>query len=172
MTVFHANPQKPDRFNEVEEILKENNCLVGDFVVTYISCRLRLELAKHDLESLDYRLPLATRSLLTFSTTSDEVSDNPAEEDPPGIILPPLLHHPVYFSTIDLNRPDIGHVMGCGLALQLREGLHILRSVMGLRSSFIVWFIDDRKPFDLSLAIHRDNGISITSSPLLHHRLL
>jgi len=77
-----------------------------------------------------------------------------------ALILHPLPRHTAYFTVITLNREDIGHVLGCALAVQLKEGIHVVRAVHSLRSSFIVWFHDDREIFDLSLAIYRKDVLS------------
>lgn len=38
------------------------------------------------------------------------------------------------------------------------EGIHIARAALGMRTSFMVWFVDHLYAFDLAAAIHREHG--------------
>eukprot|EP00041_Stephanoeca_diplocostata_P016893 m.335009 g.335009 ORF g.335009 m.335009 type:complete len:794 (+) comp20519_c0_seq2:500-2881(+) len=159
VAVVHCDPDLDDytEFGKVHTYLQEND-VIADFIVAYLSCRLRLRF-KGSSDSL----PLASRALLIVSTSNEYVEDN-LSEIVPHFIRPPMLHHTVYFAVFDLKRKDIGHAHGVALALQMQKGIHIARAAIGLRSSFIVWFIDDGYPFDLASAIHRESNEGINKA--------
>ena len=137
------------------ETLLNNNPVVADFIVTYLSCLLRLKMMENGETLDDYALPLATRALMTLSAAPEQVEGNLLEWS--SSILPPMLHHPAFFTVFDPNRVDIGYTLGCALALQLKEGIHIARGAMGLGTSFMVWFLDDSHAFDLRRAFQREH---------------
>eukprot|EP00041_Stephanoeca_diplocostata_P034888 m.1210292 g.1210292 ORF g.1210292 m.1210292 type:complete len:821 (-) comp24592_c0_seq21:2704-5166(-) len=124
---------------------------IADFVVVYLSCRLRLQ-----MDAEGDTLPLASHSLMIISSTSDAVDDQLLN---PGCysIRPPMLHHSAFFTIIDLSRESFSHLHGVSLALVIKEGIQIARVAKDLHCSFIVWFVDEY-PFDLSLAIQRERG--------------
>ena len=153
----------PNCDTKVKEMLQDES--ISDFVVAYLSCRLRLQMAEMHPEEGSELLPLATRCLMTRDTKRDVDAD--FMERIPGHILPPMKHHTAFVAVVSLERHDVGHAVGVALALEVKEGIHIARSIEGMRTSFIVWFVDDVVAFDLSLAILRENGhISVDDARL------
>lgn len=154
VAVIRSDPDKINEFEQLQALMEDH--VIADFVTAYLSCKLRLEMASAGAGPEVYSLPLATRALMRFPTADDEVETNLAEIVP-GAILPPLPHHTVHICIVDLHREDIGHSLGVALAMLIKEGIHIARAVVGLRSSFMVWFVDDISSFDLASAILREN---------------
>lgn len=148
---IHSDPYHLEEFQEIGELLEKKNGL-STFLVSFLSCMLRHKFHDQSWSSI----PLATHALLQLSSPDEELSTEDLFY--PGRILPPFPHHDAYFTVFDLVRKDIGYSLGVMLALRLKEGIKIMRGVLGFRSSFILWFIDDLHPFNLAQAIHRSHA--------------
>ena len=154
VAVIRCDEENTGTFRQVGMVLQDDFEL-ADFVTAYMSCRLRLDLADNNVALDYYELPLATRALHVQSLAA-AVDDDDLARTCPGSIQAPMPHHDAFFTVFHLNRnDDIGRAMGVMLALQAQEAIAITRNAMGIRRSFIIWFVDHVKPFDLASALQR-----------------
>lgn len=149
--------------DSMKKLLNDRHNGLATFIVAYLSCKLRKAAGEH--EGI---LPLATDALL-IETTGIAVA--PSIEPVSGIV-PPSLKHETFLVAIELGRQDIGYMHGRLMATSLVKGVHLLRRLHSLRSSFLLWFVENLRTFRLSSAFFRTGANSEDDASLWSSRLL
>ncbi|EDQ85964.1 uncharacterized protein MONBRDRAFT_11351 [Monosiga brevicollis MX1] len=136
--------------SDLDELLR--NDLFGEALAVWTSCQLRRTI----FERTNEHVPLLATSTLLVVPSPYPTLSRPLQGPCPGTVVPPLPTHDVQLTIINLGRSSINRALGTQLALTVKKGLDVLRTAQGRRTSYIVWFVDNNRPFRFDLAIVRE----------------